>query len=36
MTTLEIKDLHVSVENASDGDEIGILNGVNLDRKSVV
>ena len=34
MTTLEIKDLHVSVENASDGDEIGILNGVNLTVRS--
>ena len=34
MTTLEIKDLHVSVENASDGDEIGILNGVDLTVRS--
>jgi len=34
MTTLEMKDLHVSVENASDGDEIGILNGVNLTVRS--
>ena len=34
MTTLEIKDLHVSVENASDGDAIGILNGVNLTVRS--
>jgi Fe-S cluster assembly ATP-binding protein len=34
MTTLEIKDLHVSVENASDGDEIAILNGVNLTVRS--
>jgi len=30
MTTLEIKDLHVSVENPSDGGDIAILNGVNL------
>ena len=30
MTTLDIKDLHVSVENPSDGGEIAILNGVNL------
>src|ERR1700759_5216121 len=30
MTTLEIKDLHVSVDNPSDGGEIAILNGVNL------
>jgi Fe-S cluster assembly ATP-binding protein len=34
MTTLEIKDLHVSVENASDGDEISILNGVDLTVRS--
>jgi Fe-S cluster assembly ATP-binding protein len=35
MTTLEIKDLHVSVENPSDGDqEIPILNGVNLTVRS--
>ncbi|WP_156763341.1 Fe-S cluster assembly ATPase SufC, partial [Mycobacterium scrofulaceum] len=37
MTTLEIKDLHVSVEdpNAPEGSrEIGILNGVNLTVKS--
>jgi Fe-S cluster assembly ATP-binding protein len=37
MTTLEIKDLHVSVENANaaDGDrEIPILNGVDLTVKS--
>ena len=34
MTTLEIKDLHVSVENASDGDEIAILNGVDLTVRS--
>ena len=37
MTTLEIKDLHVSVEtpNASDGErEIPILNGVDLTVKS--
>jgi Fe-S cluster assembly ATP-binding protein len=34
MTTLEIKDLHVSVENAADGDEIAILNGVDLTIRS--
>jgi len=37
MTTLEVKDLHVSVENlnAADGDrEIPILNGVDLTVKS--
>ena len=30
MTTLDIRDLHVSVENPTDGGEIAILNGVNL------
>src|SRR6202048_4684757 len=30
MTTLEIKDLHVSVESPSDDGAIAILNGVNL------
>lgn len=35
MTTLEIKDLHVSVEDMSDGNrEIPILNGVNLTVRS--
>jgi len=34
MTTLEIKDLHVSVENSTDGDDIAILNGVNLTVRS--
>jgi Fe-S cluster assembly ATP-binding protein len=35
MTTLEIKDLHVSVENSSENDrEIPILNGVNLTVRS--
>ena len=30
MTTLEIKDLHVSVVSAEDGTDIPILKGVNL------
>ena len=34
MTTLETKDLHVSVENAAGGDDIRILNGVNLTVRS--
>lgn len=35
MTTLEIKDLHVSVENSSEQDrDIPILNGVNLTVRS--
>ena len=37
MTTLEIKDLHVSVENMNAGDaerEIPILNGVDLTVRS--
>jgi Fe-S cluster assembly ATP-binding protein len=34
MTTLEVKDLHVSVENAADGEAIAILNGVNLTVRS--
>jgi Fe-S cluster assembly ATP-binding protein len=34
MTTLEIKDLHVSVENPSDSGDIAILNGVNLTVRS--
>ena len=34
MTTLEIKDLHVSVVSAEDGTDIPILKGVNLTVKS--
>jgi Fe-S cluster assembly ATP-binding protein len=34
MTTLEIKDLHVSVEDPSEDREIPILNGVNLTVRS--
>jgi Fe-S cluster assembly ATP-binding protein len=34
MTTLEIKDLHVSVISAEDGTDIPILKGVNLTVKS--
>jgi Fe-S cluster assembly ATP-binding protein len=34
MTTLEIKDLHVSVANSTDSDDIAILNGVNLTVRS--
>src|SRR3954449_12198770 len=34
MTTLEIKDLHVSVVSAEDGTEIPILKGVDLTVKS--
>jgi Fe-S cluster assembly ATP-binding protein len=34
MTTLEVKDLHVSVVSAEDGTDIPILKGVNLTVKS--
>ncbi|ASW90990.1 MULTISPECIES: Fe-S cluster assembly ATPase SufC [Mycobacterium] len=34
MTTLEIKDLHVSVARSNEADAIGILKGVNLTVKS--
>ncbi|WP_044511416.1 ATP-binding cassette domain-containing protein, partial [Mycobacterium simiae] len=34
MTTLEIKDLHVSVARTDDADAIGILKGVDLTVKS--
>jgi Fe-S cluster assembly ATP-binding protein len=34
MTTLEIKDLHVSVVSAEDGTDIPILKGVDLTVKS--
>lgn len=34
MTTLEVKDLHVSVVNADGGADIEILKGVNLTVKS--
>jgi Fe-S cluster assembly ATP-binding protein len=34
MTTLEINELHVSVEDLSGGDDIAILNGVNLTVRS--
>ncbi len=34
MTTLEIKDLHVSVVSTEDGTDIPILKGVNLTVKS--
>lgn len=34
MTTLEIKDLHVSVARTNEADAIGILKGVDLTVKS--
>ena len=34
MTTLEIRDLHVSVVSAEDGTDIPILKGVDLTVKS--
>jgi len=34
MTTLEVKDLHVSVANPEGGPDIPILKGVNLTVKS--